>query len=91
MFNRPVRTLLVGLIVFLLVPAAAQARVIVVATNTADAVLLDTRSNSVAGTVALPGRTRAVAAAPDGGRAFVAAGITVSVIDLNTRLGAAAS
>ena len=53
-----------------------------------NAVLLDTRSNSALGSVALPGRTRAVAVAPDGGRAFVAAGATVSVIDLNARLGA---
>ena len=67
MLNRPVRTLLVGLTLCCSLPAAAQARVVVVATNTTNAVLLDTRDNTVTGTVALPGRTRAVAAAPDGG------------------------
>src|SRR3954447_8113365 len=72
----------------LLAPADVQARVVVVATNTNTAFLLDTRSSSALAGVALPGRTRAVSVTPDGGRAFVAAGITVSAIDLNSRLGA---
>ena len=37
---------------------------------------------------ATPGRTRAVAAAPDGTRAYVASGRTVTMIDLAARIGA---
>src|SRR4051812_44544650 len=73
------------LAVALLLPAAASARVAVVASGTTKAVLVDTGSNAVAGALALPGRTRAVAAAPDGTRAFVAAGNQVVAIDLAAR------
>ena len=67
------RPLLVALTLLLLVPAAARARV---SSRNAVFVLVATTT------------TRAVSVAPDGSRAFVAAGITVSVIDLNSRLGA---
>ena len=82
------RPLLLSLAVLLIVPAAASARVVIVATDTANAVLIDTRTNTVVGSVALPGKTRAVAAAPDGTRGYLAAGATVSIIDLAARTGA---
>src|SRR3954471_10445448 len=46
--------------------------------------MIDTRSNVPTASPALPGATRAVAAAPDGSRAYVAAGRGVAVIDLAT-------
>src|SRR3954453_1672766 len=73
------------LAVALLLPAAASARVAVVASGTTKALFVDTGSNAVAGALALPGRTRAVAASPDGTRAFVAAGDQVVAIDLAAR------
>ena len=88
MFNRSVRPLLLAFAMLLCVPAAASARVVIVATDTSNAVLIDTRTNAVVGSVALPGKTRAVAAAPDGTRGYLAAGATVSIIDLAARRGA---
>ena len=88
MFNRFVRPLLLAFAMLLCVPAAASARVVIVATDTSNAVLIDTRTNAVVGSVALPGKTRAVAAAPDGTRGYLAAGATVSIIDLAARRGA---
>jgi hypothetical protein len=58
--ERLVRPFLTALILLLLAPVAAQARVVVVATQTNDAYLLDTRSDHPFAPVALPGRTRAV-------------------------------
>ena len=60
----------------------------IVATGSSQVALLDTRTNTVSGMAATPGRTRAVAAAPDGTRAYVASGRTVTMIDLATRTGA---
>ena len=64
---------------------AAQARVVVVATGTGQTVLTDVPSNDVVARLALGGPTRAVAAAPDGSRAYVASGRRVVTIDLNAR------
>ena len=50
------RLLLLSLAVALLAPAAAQARVVVVAVDRPQAVLLDVTTNRVAARVALPGR-----------------------------------
>ena len=69
----------------LLAPAAAQARVVVVATDRPQAALLDVSTNAIAARVALPGPARAVATANDGSRAYVAAGRGVTAIDLGTR------
>ena len=60
----------------------------IVATGTSEVALIDTRTNQPLSGVTLPGRTRAVAAAPDGSRGYVAAGRTVSMIDLAARTGA---
>ena len=46
------RPLLLAFTLLLCVPAAASARVVIVATDTASAVLIDTRTNTVVGSVA---------------------------------------
>ena len=69
----------------LLAPAAAQARVVVIAADRPEAALLDVGTNTVTARVALPGRARAVATTADGSRAYVAAGRGVTAIDLGTR------
>src|SRR3954465_2557287 len=70
----------------LLAAPVAQARVVVVATGTARAALIDIRTRVPALSPRLPGATRAVAAAPDGSRAYVSAGRGVAMIDLNSGL-----
>src|SRR4051794_3443038 len=67
-------------------PAAASARVVVVATGTGTAALTDVTTNRVVASVPVGGRSRAAAAAPDGSRGYVAAGRRVLGIDLATRL-----
>ena len=74
----------------LLAPAAAHARVVVVASGDSSATLVDVRTNAVASRVGMPGRTRAVAASPDGARAYVAAGRSVVWLDLGARIREAA-
>jgi len=69
----------------LLAPAAAHARVVVVALDRPQAALLDVTTRQIAARVALPGRARAVATAADGSRAYVAAGRGVTAIDLASR------
>ena len=54
--------LLIAVALLLLLPTAAEARVIVVAGGGASATLIDTRTNAVTAQIALPGKTRAVAA-----------------------------
>ena len=66
----------------------AGARVLVVAAGER-AVLVDVRTDTVTGSVAMPGRARDVAMAPDGSRAWVAAGRDVVAVDLSTRAVAA--
>src|SRR4051794_39452486 len=78
----PVLTILAALAL----PAAASARVVVVATGTGTAALTDVATNRVVASVPVGGRSRAVAAAPDGSRGYVAAGRRVLGIDLTTRL-----
>ena len=79
-----VRTLLACLAFVLLAPAA-EARVVLVATGGSSLALIDTGSNLATASPPLPGATRGVAAAPDGSRAYVAAGRGIAVIDLATR------
>ena len=79
------RWLVLLLALGLLAPAAAQARVVVVATDRPQAALLDVSTNAIAARVALPGRARAVATTNDGSRAYVAAGRGLTAIDLGTR------
>src|SRR3954451_17345336 len=69
----------------LLASAAASARVVLVATGDGAATLTDVATNQVAARIPLGGRTRATAAAPDGSRSHVAAGVGVVAIALTTR------
>ena len=76
----------------LLLPAAllaaagsAHARVMVVASGTGSATLLDVSSGNVVARVPLSGAARDVAIAPDGTRGYVSAGAGVAAIDLNAR------
>ncbi|HEX4365075.1 MAG TPA: hypothetical protein VHZ75_11045, partial [Solirubrobacteraceae bacterium] len=68
-----------------LVPAAAQARVALVATGTPELALLDVSSDTVVQRIALPAPSGAVAVTSDGKRGFVAAGATIVVLDVNER------
>src|SRR3954451_17569992 len=70
----------------LLAPAAASARVVLVATGDGAATLTDVATNQVVARIPVGGRTRAVASAPDGSRGYVAAGARVLAVDLTTRL-----
>ena len=56
-----------------------------VATGTSKVALIDTRTNAAPASLAVPGATRSVAAAPDGARGFVTAGRGIAVLDLNAR------
>ena len=69
----------------LLAPATAPARVAVVASGTADGLLLDVVSNKVGARIPLPGPAVGAAVAPDGRRGFWAAGSEVVAADLDTR------
>src|SRR4051794_3261989 len=69
----------------LLAPSAASARVVLVATGDGAATLTDVATNQVVGRIPVGGRSRAVAAAPDGSRGYVAAGRRGLGIDLSTR------
>ena len=82
---RSLLTALTALLACALLPAAAQARVVVVATGDASATLVDVRTNAVVAKVGVPGRSRAVTASPNGDRAYVAAGNRVVAIDLAAR------
>src|SRR6476659_9761313 len=79
------RLLLASLAAVLTLPAAAGARVIIVASGDGAATLTDVTTNKVVARIGVGGRTRAAAAAPDGSRGFVAAGNRVVAIDLATR------
>ena len=70
----------------LLAPAAAHARVVLVATGDGAATLTDVATNQIVTRIPVGGRSRAVVAAPDGSRGYVAAGTRVLGIDLATRL-----
>jgi len=76
---------IVFLLAALAAPAAAQARVAVVATGGPDAAFVDVNTRQIVGTLTMPGATQAVAAAPDGGRAYVGADGYVVGIDLASR------
>ena len=85
---RRITTVLAALVAAaaLLAPAAAHARVVLVATGDGTATLTDVATNQVVTRIPVGGRSRAVAAAPDGSRGYVAAGTRVLGIDLATRL-----
>src|SRR5687768_13061293 len=70
----------------LLAPAAAHARVVVVATGDGTATLTDVATNQVVARAPVGGRSRAAGVAPDGSRGYVAAGDRVLGIDLATRV-----
>src|SRR3954463_9425464 len=72
--------------VALLAPAAASARVVLVATGDGAATLTDVVTNQIVARIPVGGRSRAAVAAPDGSRGYVAAGTRVLGIDLATRL-----
>src|SRR6476659_3845539 len=79
------RLLLASLAAVLTLPAAAGARVIIVASGDGAATLTDVTTNRVVARIGVGGRTRAAAAAPDGTRGYVATGGHVVAIDLATR------
>src|SRR5438093_6852826 len=79
------RTLLACLLAALASPAAAGARVVVIASGDANATLADVSTNRVVNRVAVGGVARAVAVAPDGSRAFVAAGNQIVSVDLGAQ------
>jgi Ca2+-binding RTX toxin-like protein len=80
------RPLLLGLIACFLLPvSAAEGRVVVVATGDANATMTEVSTNRVSSRIGLGGRTRGVAVAPDGSRAYVAAGNRIVAIDLTSR------
>ena len=64
----------------LAVVPAAQARVVLVATGDGTATLTDVATNQVVARVPVGGRSRAAAAAPDGSRGYIAAGMRRRVI-----------
>ena len=76
-----------ALLAFALIPAAAQARVALIATNTAELPLIDVSNDSVAARIPLPGPGLAVAVTREGSRGFAAAGATIVAIDVNERSG----
>ena len=78
------RPLLACLAALLCFAPAAQARYVLVATGGSTVALIDTRSNAPTASPELPGATRAVAAAPDGSRGYVAAGRGIAMIDLTS-------
>ena len=79
------RTLLACLLAALAAPSAAGARVVVVASGDANATLADVSTNRVVNRVGVGGAARAVAVAPDGSRAFVAAGNRIVTVDLGSQ------
>src|SRR5689334_11162570 len=74
---------LIPLTLFLLLGLAgmAEARVVVTATNTSTVTLSEVSTNKVSARIGVGGRSRGVAIAPDGSRAYVAAGNRVTAID----------
>ena len=76
------RALILALLALLAGATAAHARLVVVASGDANATLADVSTNRVINRVGLGGVTRAVAASPDGTRAYVAAGRRVIAVDL---------
>ncbi len=64
---------------------AASARVTLVATGTSELSFIDVSTSDVAGRLALPGPSRALAISRDGQRGFVAAGNEVVAVDVNAR------
>ena len=77
---------LLAALAFVLAPLpAAQARVALVATGTAELALLDVSSDRIVASIALPAPSTAVAVDSDGRRGFVAAGATIVSLDVNER------
>ena len=74
-----------ALLTLALVPATAQARVALVATQTPELPLVDLSSDQIVARIPLPAPGLAVAVSRDGGRGFVAAGATIVAVDVNER------
>ncbi|MEA2150838.1 MAG: hypothetical protein QOD69_2668, partial [Solirubrobacteraceae bacterium] len=74
-----------ALLALALVPAAAQARVALVATNTPELPVVDVSSDSVVARIPLPGPGLAVAVTREGSRGFAAAGSTIVAVDVDER------
>src|SRR5258706_16394961 len=72
----------------LLLPAAAGARVVIVAGGDGAATLTNVSTNRIAARIPVGGRSRAAAASPDGSRGYVAAGNRVVALDLTPFLPA---
>ena len=68
-----------------LMPAAADARVTLVATGLPELALIDVSTSQVVGRLSLPGPARAVAVTRNGQRGFVAAGTDIVALDVNAR------
>src|SRR4051794_22136397 len=80
---------LLALLALLACAPVAGARVVVVAGADRAATLTDVSTDRVAGRVALPGRARTVAVAPDGSRAWLGVGSQVVPVDLSARIARA--
>lgn len=83
--GRKLGTVAVALVAIGVTPAMAQARVALVATQSAELTFVDMSSDRVVARLALPGPGRAVAVSRDGSRGFVAAGATIVAVDVNER------
>src|SRR4051812_31379213 len=79
------RLLLIALLALTALPAPAGARVLVVGTQTTMVGLVDVATQTLAAQLDTGAPTGAVAVAPDGRTAWVAAGNQVVAIDPNTR------
>ena len=90
MLRASLTALLTAAAVVLAAGSAAHARSIVIATGTGELALTDVPADKVVARLALGSPTRAVVAAPDGARAFVASGRQITVVDLASRATASA-
>ena len=82
---RAALTTLLTTATLLVMTSAADARVVAVATGTTELVLTDVPAGNVVARMRLGAPTRDVVATPDGSRALVATGRSVTVVDLATR------
>jgi len=85
MLRASLTALLIAAAVALAAGSAAHARSIVIATGTGELALTDVPADKVVARLALGSPTRAVVAAPDGARAFVASGRQITVVDMASR------
>ena len=74
--------MLLAVVAPLAAPAAAPARVALVATGTPEVALLNVATNAVVARARSPGPSRGVAISADGRRGFAAGGTAVAALDL---------